>query len=134
MDEDGGRSANPTHRLNRIAAWPGFDWLMDRLGVVKKLVWARAAGLGLGAEKCVGTGRLCCVVRKLACASTLFACKILGGLVTFALRNRDKICYEMNVPLRECGEEDLDGADSVLQVVHYSTRRERRRLAKTRAA
>jgi hypothetical protein len=74
------------------------------------------------------------VVRKLACASTLFACKILGGLVTFALRNRDKICYEMNVPLRECGEEDLDGADSVLQVVHYSTRRERRRLAKTRAA
>ena len=107
---------------------------MDRLGVVKKLVWARAAGLGLGAEKCVGTGRLCCVVRKLACASTLFACKILGGLVTFALRNRDKVCYEMNVPLRECGEEDLDGADSVLQVVHYSTRRERRRLAKTRAA
>jgi hypothetical protein len=52
---------------------------------------------------------------KLACASTLFACKILGGLVTFALRNRDKIGYEMNVPLWECGEEDLDGADSVLK-------------------
>lgn len=76
-------------------------------------MWARAAGLG--AEKVCG--RLCCVVRKLACASTLLACKILGGLVTFALRNRDKICYEMNVPLREGGEEDLDVADSVQKVV-----------------
>jgi hypothetical protein len=106
---------------------------MDRLGAVKKLVWARVANLlGWELRKCVGD---CAgVVGKLACVSTLFACKILGGLVTFALRNRDKICYEMNVPLRECGEEDLDGADSVLQVVHYSTRRERRRLAKTRAA
>jgi hypothetical protein len=47
-----------THRLNRIAAWPGFDWLMDRLGGSQKLVWARSAGLG--AEKCVGDCAVWC--------------------------------------------------------------------------
>lgn len=74
--------------MNGIAAWPGFDWLMDRLGAVKKLVWARVANL-LGWElRSVWATVLCGA--KLACASTLFACKILGGLVTFALRNRDK--------------------------------------------
>jgi hypothetical protein len=48
----------PTHRLNGIAAWPGFDWLMDRLGAVKNWCGTRAAGLGAG--KCVDDSAVWC--------------------------------------------------------------------------